>query len=156
MAGLSSGIGRRRPIPTHPPSKTALATIWLHHESCPSYAQHDQGKHGYRCTERSRDEFAAHCVRDDLLRLGAIHCTSPREAAPTPGRGAFSGPSRKRLGEDVFYSAQDESSGPTSRAIREHQLVAPVCTENLIRVDDVMESPKLAECSGCSVSLWPS
>ena len=26
-----------------------------------------------------------------------------------------------------------------------------VCTENLIRVDDVMESPKLAECSGCSV-----
>src|ERR1700716_2295153 len=33
---------------------------------------------------------------------------------------------------------------------------AGVCTENLIRVDDVMESPKLAERSGCSVSLWPS
>jgi len=32
----------------------------------------------------------------------------------------------------------------------------PVCTENLIRVDDVLESPKLAEWSGCSVSLWPS
>jgi hypothetical protein len=25
------------------------------------------------------------------------------------------------------------------------QKVSPVCTENLIRVDDVMESPKLAE-----------
>jgi hypothetical protein len=31
-----------------------------------------------------------------------------------------------------------------------------VCTGNLIRVDDVMESPKLAEWSGCSVSFWPS
>jgi hypothetical protein len=28
-----------------------------------------------------------------------------------------------------------------------------VCTENLIRVDDGMESPKLTEWSGCSVSL---
>jgi len=26
-----------------------------------------------------------------------------------------------------------------------HHLADPVCTENLIRVDDVMESPKLAE-----------
>jgi hypothetical protein len=33
---------------------------------------------------------------------------------------------------------------------------APVCTENLIRVDAVTESPKLAEWSGCSVSFWPS
>jgi hypothetical protein len=30
-----------------------------------------------------------------------------------------------------------------------------VCTENLIRVDGVAESPKLAECSGCCVSFWP-
>ena len=29
--------------------------------------------------------------------------------------------------------------------IIEHAVVPPVCTENLIRVDDVMESPKLAE-----------
>jgi hypothetical protein len=43
----------------------------------------------------------------------------------------FSGPSRKRLGEDVFYSAQDESSGPTSRAIREHQLASPIVPVNL-------------------------
>jgi hypothetical protein len=27
----------------------------------------------------------------------------------------------------------------------QRQIVAPLCTENLIRVDDVMESPKLAE-----------
>ena len=33
---------------------------------------------------------------------------------------------------------------------------SPVCTENLIGVDDVAESPKLVECSGCSVSFWPS
>jgi hypothetical protein len=33
---------------------------------------------------------------------------------------------------------------------------ATVCTENLIRVDAVAESPKLAECSGCCVSFWPS
>src|ERR1700736_5497151 len=33
---------------------------------------------------------------------------------------------------------------------------ATVCTENLIRVDEAMESPKLAEGSGCSVSFWPS
>jgi len=32
----------------------------------------------------------------------------------------------------------------------------PLCTENLIRVDEVMESPKLAEWSGCSVSFLPS
>jgi hypothetical protein len=31
-----------------------------------------------------------------------------------------------------------------------------VCPENLIPVDDVMESPKLAEWSGCFVSFWPS
>jgi hypothetical protein len=31
-----------------------------------------------------------------------------------------------------------------------------VCTENLIRVDEVMESPKLAESSDCSVPFWPS
>jgi hypothetical protein len=30
----------------------------------------------------------------------------------------------------------------------------PGCTENLIRVDEVMESPKLA--IRCSVSFWPS
>ena len=34
--------------------------------------------------------------------------------------------------------------------------VIAIITENLIRVDDVMESPKPAECSGCSVSCWPS
>jgi hypothetical protein len=33
---------------------------------------------------------------------------------------------------------------------------SPVCRENLIRVDDVMESPKLAEWLGCSVSFWSS
>jgi hypothetical protein len=34
--------------------------------------------------------------------------------------------------------------------------VFQLCVPNLIRVDDVMESPKLAECSGCSASFWPS
>src|SRR5260221_2807039 len=33
---------------------------------------------------------------------------------------------------------------------------AAVCTENLIGVDGAMESPKLAEWPGCSVSFWPS
>jgi len=31
-----------------------------------------------------------------------------------------------------------------------------VCTENLIRIDEAMESAKLAERLGCSVSFWPS
>jgi hypothetical protein len=29
--------------------------------------------------------------------------------------------------------------------MQERRLASPVCTKNLIRVDDVMESPKLAE-----------
>src|SRR5882724_8750731 len=47
---------------------------------------------------------------------------------------------------------------PQARVVtRDSEVVQmPVCTENLIRVDDVMESLKLAECLGCSVSLWPS
>jgi hypothetical protein len=31
-----------------------------------------------------------------------------------------------------------------------------VCTENLVRVDDVMESPKLADDRAVPISLWPS
>jgi hypothetical protein len=31
-----------------------------------------------------------------------------------------------------------------------------VCTENLIRIDKAVESAKLAERLGCSVSFWPS
>jgi hypothetical protein len=35
-------------------------------------------------------------------------------------------------------------------------IIGLVCTENLIRVEDVPESPILAERSGYSVSFWPS
>lgn len=34
-------------------------------------------------------------------------------------------------------------------------LADPVCTENLICVDEVRVSPKLAEWSGCCASFWP-
>jgi hypothetical protein len=42
---------------------------------------------------------------------------------------------------------QDDMTRTHGRAPRGERLVAkaPVCTENLIRVDDAMESPKLAE-----------
>jgi hypothetical protein len=41
------------------------------------------------------------------------------------------------------------NKGSFARPAKEKQLV---CTENLIRVDEVMESSKLAEWLGCSIS----
>jgi hypothetical protein len=48
----------------------------------------------------------------------------------------FPGNEKRHRGE----TAEGQHLGFASEAIPE-----PVCTENLIRVDDVMESPKLAE-----------
>jgi hypothetical protein len=43
-----------------------------------------------------------------------------------------------------FSRCQQRQNNHGQRASNERQ-PSPVCTENLIRVDDVMESPKLAE-----------
>jgi predicted metal-dependent hydrolase len=50
----------------------------------------------------------------------------------------------ERRHNDRFMEIMDRFS-PKWRSYRDELNAAPVCTENLIRVDDVMESPKLAK-----------
>jgi hypothetical protein len=46
--------------------------------------------------------------------------------------------------DEVRWGVNEASRDDIADAAIQYEIVVPVCTENLIRVDDVVESPKLA------------